>query len=422
MIRSLFSRLLIPSLMLFCGLHALALDSTYEVIATEISPDNEYRVFMQDKIGFIWLGTDMGIDVYDSNGRSAFDPSLATLRNLKGLAVTALLESGENIWIGSDRGLYYYSKPGNKAEKFNVKTKYGVTIGSKVSSILEGSDGNLWIATEGQGLFIYDPSNGSLTQDSRHGSFYSGLTLGADGLIYAVTITGTLQSFRPNGTLTKEYTLPGYQNTKSQIYLAASGKDIWMASGNRLFRVNVSNGDVAQAATPGLKGSINTLMARQDGTLLLSTAYGIWQYRPVNGAFSEIRPRRHFPGVHDPVIAAIAEMQDGNLAIAHSSTPLEVMLLKPGAIGFVPMPDGSLVRMQNAIDRVYTQLLKEYAGCRQLWDLEAVRRWGKAPATEKQLAIIQRRCKSFDTTGLSKGDASQILNRLFNAPKKRKRR
>lgn len=30
-------------------------------------------------------------------------------------------------------------------------------------------------------------------------------------------------------------------------------------------------------------------------------------------------------------------------------------------------------------------------------------------------------CKGFDTTGLSKGDASQILNRLFNGPEKGRR-
>ena len=47
---------------------------------------------------------------------------------------------------------------------------------------------------------------------------------------------------------------------------------------------------------------------------------------------------------------------------------------------------------------------------------------GKAPATAKQLQIIKTRCKGFDATGLSKGDANQILNRLFNDPRKRGRR
>ena len=54
---------------------------------------------------------------------------------------------------------------------------------------------------------------------------------------------------------------------------------------------------------------------------------------------------------------------------------------------------------------------------RYIWDLNAAKRWGKQPASEAQLRIIQRRCKGFDTTGLTKGQASQILNRLFNGGK-----
>lgn len=65
-------------------------------------------------------------------------------------------------------------------------------------------------------------------------------------------------------------------------------------------------------------------------------------------------------------------------------------------------------------------LFQEYQNDRMLWDLQAVRKWGKSPATAKQLEIIKKRCKGFDIANLSKGDASQILNRLLNEPKKRR--
>jgi len=93
----------------------------------------------------------------------------------------------------------------------------------------------------------------------------------------------------------------------------------------------------------------------------------------------------------------------------------------PDALGKVKLRDGSVIGMQEAIDRVYARLIRDHLECRHLWDLEMVRRWGRAPATEKQLEIIQRRCKGFDTSGLSKGDASQIINRLLNGPKKGRR-
>lgn len=93
----------------------------------------------------------------------------------------------------------------------------------------------------------------------------------------------------------------------------------------------------------------------------------------------------------------------------------------PDALGMVELVGGERVPMQEALDRAYIRLQEHHADCRQLWDLNIVKKWGKHPATEAQLNIIQRRCKGFDTTGLSKGDASQILNRLLNSPKKKGR-
>ena len=78
--------------------------------------------------------------------------------------------------------------------------------------------------------------------------------------------------------------------------------------------------------------------------------------------------------------------------------------------------------MQKALDLAYGKLIRDYPDSRHLWDLDVVKRWGKAPATPKQIEIIQRRCRGFDTTGLTKGEASQIMNRLFHDPKKRRGR
>jgi superfamily II DNA or RNA helicase len=70
--------------------------------------------------------------------------------------------------------------------------------------------------------------------------------------------------------------------------------------------------------------------------------------------------------------------------------------------------------MQNALDICYTWLCNHREEQRYIWDASQMKRWGKAPASEKQLAIIHKRCKGFDTTGLTKGQASQIMNRLLN--------
>lgn len=113
------------------------------------------------------------------------------------------------------------------------------------------------------------------------------------------------------------------------------------------------------------------------------------------------------------------KMPDGSL-VCSLKDRRSIEIPCPDALGMVKLRTGERMTMQQALDRAYIRLCTEYQDSRQLWDLGAVRRWGRSPATEKQLEIIRKRCKGFDTTGLTKGDASQIMNRLFHGPKKRR--
>jgi hypothetical protein len=74
---------------------------------------------------------------------------------------------------------------------------------------------------------------------------------------------------------------------------------------------------------------------------------------------------------------------------------------------------GLKVPMQHALDRAYLWLQANHPDARAIWDLGLVKRWGSAPASEKQIAIIRRRCKGFDPAGLTKMQAGQILNRVM---------
>jgi len=69
--------------------------------------------------------------------------------------------------------------------------------------------------------------------------------------------------------------------------------------------------------------------------------------------------------------------------------------------------------MQAALDQALIYLEERFARERPIWDLNAVKRWGSGPASEKQMALISRRLKNFDARGLTKMQASQILNRVM---------
>ncbi|MEG0075916.1 MAG: DEAD/DEAH box helicase [Eubacterium sp.] len=74
---------------------------------------------------------------------------------------------------------------------------------------------------------------------------------------------------------------------------------------------------------------------------------------------------------------------------------------------------GKKVPMQRALDGLYKLLEQQHREERYLWDLTKAKRWGSKAASDKQKRIIERRLKNYDTTYLTKLQASQILNRIF---------
>lgn len=74
---------------------------------------------------------------------------------------------------------------------------------------------------------------------------------------------------------------------------------------------------------------------------------------------------------------------------------------------------GIKLKMQDALDLAYRHLYEKYSEQRYIWDIKQVKKWGKSEASDKQKAIIKRYFKNYDTTELTKSEASLILNRLF---------
>lgn len=105
------------------------------------------------------------------------------------------------------------------------------------------------------------------------------------------------------------------------------------------------------------------------------------------------------------------KMPDGSMVV---SLPEKTKLVIPcpDSLGMT-MLAGDRIPMQAALDKMYLTLETRCSDSRPIWDLNIAKRWGRAPATEGQLKVIRRRCKGFNADGLTKFQASQILNRLF---------
>ena len=77
---------------------------------------------------------------------------------------------------------------------------------------------------------------------------------------------------------------------------------------------------------------------------------------------------------------------------------------------------GQYMPMQEALDRTYIHLKETYPDQEYLWNVERVKRWRNAPATEKQLQLIRRIAKGrYELPDeMNKLEASLVLSRLLN--------
>ena len=110
------------------------------------------------------------------------------------------------------------------------------------------------------------------------------------------------------------------------------------------------------------------------------------------------------------------QMPNGDLTL--SIPDRKIRIPAPDELGNTIGSDGKEYPMQDAIDMTYTVLCDRYENSRAIWDLNIIKKWGNAPATEAQVKLIKRRCKKdiedIDFDKLTKMQASMIINRIKN--------
>ena len=120
--------------------------------------------------------------------------------------VEALIEVDKNLWVGTNSGLYIYDRDTDRFSYFDKTTQYNVYISSEIKKIIKTENGLIWIATLGQGFFIYDPKTEVLTQNSVQTSFVWDLCQSADRKrVYISSLHEGLLCFDENGKFLRTY-------------------------------------------------------------------------------------------------------------------------------------------------------------------------------------------------------------------------
>ncbi|APQ19304.1 histidine kinase [Maribacter hydrothermalis] len=122
-------------------------------------------VLLEDKFGFIWVGTRNGLNRYDGQDFEIFTKSLDGKTGLMHEYIVALYEDDENILIGTNYGLSLYDRSLNIVTPFPFKNQ-GQSIKNTRFQTVTKINETLWLGTESEGLYTYNPESGKLNHFS----------------------------------------------------------------------------------------------------------------------------------------------------------------------------------------------------------------------------------------------------------------
>lgn len=230
---------------------------------------------VQDDQGFMWFGTQYGLNRYDGYNFKVFAHDPGDPNSVSGVYIRALFKDRDGtLWVGCD---LFINKFDPKTETF---TRYPVPF---VNHVSQDSAGVLWLATS-RGLYALDPATGRIhrySHDPNDASSIGSNVISMSGEDKAgrfwVANTGGLDEFdRRTGKVTLHIPLP--ESPWGYLFYEDRFGTFWVfnVSGNPLAVFDRKTNTLTQYSfrnqePPATAFAIRAVCEDHDGTLWLAT-------------------------------------------------------------------------------------------------------------------------------------------------------
>lgn len=215
---------------------------------------NSVTAILQDSQGFLWFGTQDGLNRYDGYTFTIYRPDVDKPTAISDRWVTALAEdSNGTLWVGTRQGgLSHFDPRSGEFTNYRRNPDLAASLSdNRVTSLLYDSRGVLWVGTQG-GLDRFDPSDGTFLHITP-----------ADGLV---------------------------SNRITALYEDSNGV-LWVGTPDGLNRFDPENGRIqvfkhdAENVESLSNNRINAIQEDFEGNLWIGTANGLTRIDRVTGTF-----------------------------------------------------------------------------------------------------------------------------------------
>lgn len=251
---------------------------------------NTVLSILQDQYGYIWIGTQNGLNRYDGYTFQVYQSLEQTdgEEGFIGKYISALFEDkAGNLWVGTRKnGINIKRSTSNRFINLQEDAAFAAIKGYEVSSFFEDKVGNIWITTIGAGILKYDPhSRTSQLFTTENSQLSNNITFDIVedkyGTIWVAAVGERLNVLKGNQFVMSHERSTVYSNMWGyRKKLLLDDDYLWIGTdGTGLYRMNLDDRQYIHFAAKDSENAINSdvirdLYLNEDGRLFIATDGG----------------------------------------------------------------------------------------------------------------------------------------------------
>lgn len=328
---------------------------------TELS-SNLINKIIQDSNGYIWVATDYGLNKFDGIKFTQYlhleeDSTSLLSNNVK----TFMIDKDNVLWIGSNKGIQCY----NSLEDSFKTIVFPENLYPHVSNIIELHDGQMWVTTAGSGVFSINKDNLTATFLDKitklTGNFIAYMYQDKQNYIwFGINDRGLIQ-MNPLTKKTREFTTPDIPSNSIIRMLEDDNNRLLMSTSISVsyFERNSQKFiPIEWDEQPGY--GITDMTLSHDGNVFISTTtrgQGVKYIDRKSGKILTYTNSRNSLALNTGKIDALLEDRDKNLWLGCFMKGLLVIPNKSTQFNF-----WNIIDNQNQLGNLITSISKDHEG------------------------------------------------------------
>ncbi len=242
---------------------------------------------LQDRHGYIWIGTQNGLNKYDGYSFDIYQSIdiPKTQEGFRGKHISSLFEDSKgNLWVGTkDYGINVKAASSDRFLNLQYDSSFAQILNSEISSFYEDRAHNIWITTVGAGVLKYDPkSKEAHVFNTQNSSISSNIVFDIvedkDGTIWIGTSGAGLNYISPSQKNVRLLNLPNSQNMDGfRKKLLLDNNYLWVGTqGTGLYKIHLKDHSFIHFTEEKSERNIRSyaiidLLKTEDGRLFIAT-------------------------------------------------------------------------------------------------------------------------------------------------------